>query len=439
MNFSINKNDKSNPIRKTLKQLYQESKNKPFTKKLKRGFAIFGAVVVSIIGISYASATIDQSNLERDNVQIVISDIDDDISVDYPTNSRKIKAKLSGISQLAKAKIADNSVNMNEYKDHSGIIEYEIKNIAEGENTLELSVQDGKRETSKTIKIKRQTKADYDKQELEKATAAAEGSIKKAESDPTDENIARAESAIKALPSDKQINYNKRLDVVKNTKQHATAPATVLATGVYRVLNVIDGDTIDISYNGKSERVRMIGLDTPETKDPRKPVQCFGHEASQRMRDLVAGKNVRIEQDATQGERDKYGRLLLYIYLEDGTNVAYKMIADGYGHEYTYKIPYKYQTQFKAAQKDAENNKRGLWANNTCAGDTKKSIAQQSAPPAQKQPVPATPQSPTPSSPTRCPKNCKEARAMGMTNMHTSHPCYRPSLDRDNDGIACDK
>lgn len=207
MNFSINKNDKSKPIKKI------------FTEKQKRGFAIFGAVVVSIIGISYASAAIDQSNLERDNVQIVISDIDDNISVDYPTNSRKIKAKLSGISQLAKAKIADNSVNINEYKNHSGIIEYEIRNIAESENTIGLSVQDGKRETSKTIKIKRQTKADYDKQELEKATVVAEESIKKAESDPTDENIAAAKSNIKKLPEDKRQLFNERIIKLEKAKQ----------------------------------------------------------------------------------------------------------------------------------------------------------------------------------------------------------------------------
>lgn len=213
MNFSVNKNDKSKPIKKI------------FTEKQKRGFAIFGAVVVSIIGISYASAAIDQSNLERDNVKIIISDIDDNISVGYPTNSRKIKAKLSGISQLAKAKIADNSVNVNEYKDYSGIIEYEIRNIAEGENTINLLVQDGKRQANKTIKIRRQTKADYDKQELEKATATAEEAIKKAESDPTDENIAAAKSNIEKLPKlpklpeDKRQLFNERIIKLEKAKQ----------------------------------------------------------------------------------------------------------------------------------------------------------------------------------------------------------------------------
>lgn len=402
----------------------------------RKWWIILGATIVAIIGASYISITIDQSNLEKNKVQINISGINDNIFIDYNTTSQKIKAKVEGVSLLAKAKVDQASVGIRNNREHTGIIEYEIKNIAEGENNVEISVQDGRRRASKTIKIKRQTKADHDKQEQEKATAAAEESIKKAESDPTDENIAKAESAIQQVSNGQQGGYSNRLAVIKNTKQHATAPATVLAAGLYRVLNTIDGDTIDISYNGKSERVRMIGLDTPETKGPRKPVQCFGREASQRMRDLVGGKNVRIEQDPSQGERDKYGRLLLYIYLEDGTNVAYRMIADGFGHEYTYKIPYKYQSQFKAAQKDAENNKRGLWADSTCAGDTKKPIVQQSISPIPKQSSPVAPQ---PSAPIQCPRNCKEAKARGMGGMGRNHPCYKPSLDRDNDGVACDK
>lgn len=93
------------------------------------------------------------------------------------------------------------------------------------------------------------------------------------------------------------------------------------------VTEVIDGDTIRTS---KHNKIRLVGIDTPETKHPRKPVQCFGKEASQKMNDLVAGRTVYLVADSTQSSKDKYGRDLFYIYLEDGTNVAYTMIRESY-------------------------------------------------------------------------------------------------------------
>ena len=135
----------------------------------------------------------------------------------------------------------------------------------------------------------------------------------------------------------------------------------------------MDGDTIHISYNGKDEKVRFIGLDTPETKDPRKPIQCFGREATAKMTEFAENKNIRLEFDKTQGERDKYGRLLAFVYSEDNKNLAYEMIRQGYGNEYTYNSnPYKYQSEFKEAARKAREENKGLWAENTCAGDATK-------------------------------------------------------------------
>ena len=74
-----------------------------------------------------------------------------------------------------------------------------------------------------------------------------------------------------------------------------------------------------------------------------------------------------------QGERDKYGRLLAYLFLPDGTNINLAMIAGGYAHEYTYNLPYKYQTQFKAAEKTAREAKLGLWADAACAAESARS------------------------------------------------------------------
>ena len=140
-------------------------------------------------------------------------------------------------------------------------------------------------------------------------------------------------------------------------------------TALLNVVKVVDGDTIDVSIDGKTERIRLIGINTPETVDPRKPVECFGKEASDEAKLLLGGKKVYLEADVTQGERDKYNRLLRYIFLEDGTNFNLQMIQDGYAYEDTYEVPYKYQLEFKAAQKSAQENLIGLWSPNTCNGD----------------------------------------------------------------------
>lgn len=140
---------------------------------------------------------------------------------------------------------------------------------------------------------------------------------------------------------------------------------------LYDVASVTDGDTIKVYINSETETVRLIGMDTPETVDPRKPVQCFGKEASNKAKEILNGKKVRLEADSTQGEWDKYDRLLRYVYLEDGTFYNKWMIAEGYAHEYTYDSnPYKYQDDFKEAEKQAREQSKGFWGTSTCNGDT---------------------------------------------------------------------
>jgi micrococcal nuclease len=136
----------------------------------------------------------------------------------------------------------------------------------------------------------------------------------------------------------------------------------------YAVLRVVDGDTIVVSIGGKSETVRLIGIDTPETVDPRKAVQCFGKEASDKTKELLAGQRVMLEKDPSQGERDKYGRLLAYVYRSDGLSINKYLVEQGYAHEYTYNAPYKYQAEFKAAEAEARQQGSGLWAPGACNG-----------------------------------------------------------------------
>ena len=134
----------------------------------------------------------------------------------------------------------------------------------------------------------------------------------------------------------------------------------------YQVLKVIDGDTVSISINGEKETLRLIGVDTPETVHPNKPVECFGIEASNYAKDLLSNKIISVEYDQSQGEVDKYGRSLVYIFLPDGRNFNKIMIEEGYAYEYTYSEVYKYQKEFKESQTYAKENKLGLWADNIC-------------------------------------------------------------------------
>lgn len=134
----------------------------------------------------------------------------------------------------------------------------------------------------------------------------------------------------------------------------------------YSVEKVVDGDTIKVKIDGKLKSVRLIGLDTPEVVDPRKVVECFGREASDKAKEILSGQKIRLEIDSSQGDQDKYGRLLRYVYLEDNTFFNKWMIENGYGHEYTYDIPYIYQVEFQEAENSARENKLGLWSDDAC-------------------------------------------------------------------------
>jgi micrococcal nuclease len=145
------------------------------------------------------------------------------------------------------------------------------------------------------------------------------------------------------------------------------APTDVPA-GFVAVAKVIDGDTLDVVVDGKTERLRLIGINTPETVDPRRPVQCYGKEASNRLKELLQGQVVRIEADPTQDDVDKYGRLLRYVTMADGTLVNLALVADGYAYEYTYGTPYLRQAEFRLAQDQAKEEGRGLWNPAACDG-----------------------------------------------------------------------
>ena len=126
--------------------------------------------------------------------------------------------------------------------------------------------------------------------------------------------------------------------------------------GPFTVTKVVDGDTIWVRQRRRM-KIRMIGLDTPETVDPRKPVQCFGREASAQAKTILGGQSVYLETDPSQDTIDKYGRTLAYVWTASGRLFNLDMIADGYAFEYTYDLPYRYQADFKTAEGDARTQR----------------------------------------------------------------------------------
>lgn len=124
-----------------------------------------------------------------------------------------------------------------------------------------------------------------------------------------------------------------------------------------KVVRVIDGDTIEF-VNG--ERLRYVGIDTPEEVDPKKPVQCFAKEAAAENKFLVEGKSIIFYKDVS--DRDKYGRWLGLVYLPDGASVNLSLVKKGFAFAYPYKPDISHADEFKKAETAARKSKLGLWA-----------------------------------------------------------------------------
>ncbi len=132
------------------------------------------------------------------------------------------------------------------------------------------------------------------------------------------------------------------------------------------VVGVIDGDTVDVDFGGNEERVRLIGVDTPESVDPDRPVQCYGAEASAFVKGLLPkGTHVRVERDVAP--RDRYGRLLGYLYRsDDDLLVNLVLVEQGYADAVTFGDNEALYTTLAAAEATARDQGRGLWG--ACGG-----------------------------------------------------------------------
>lgn len=130
--------------------------------------------------------------------------------------------------------------------------------------------------------------------------------------------------------------------------------------GFYRVVRIDDGDTITVDMNGTNEKVRFLGVDTPETQHPSKPVQCFGKAATEFTKEQIGSQAVRLEADPLNSNRDRYDRLLRYVYLPDDTLLNEELIKQGYGFAYT-AFPLEKTEEFESLEEQARKNETGLW------------------------------------------------------------------------------
>lgn len=142
-----------------------------------------------------------------------------------------------------------------------------------------------------------------------------------------------------------------------------TKGAAASSAGLVAVVGVVDGDTIKVRLGGVTERVRVIGIDTPELASG----ECYAQQASSRMQSLVQSRTVRLVRDPSQGDRDRYDRLLRHVQLTDGRQVAHVLIAGGFGEEYTHDRAYAGQAAYRAAERAAREAGKGIWGSGCLA------------------------------------------------------------------------
>jgi len=209
---------------------------------------------------------------------------------------------------------------------------------------------------------------------------------------------------------------------------------------MFKVISIIDGDTIDVSVRGKTERVRLLSVDSPETKDPRKPVQCFGAEATKKLQSMISGKFVKLTSDRTQGDRDKYKRLLRYVH-DGNIFINAEMVKQGYAFSYK-EYPTKYLTEFNSYEKLARENSLGLWSACNAVSPTKSvTITVPTNTNTQKNFVPQVKQQAAPLVYTSGgDKDCSDfsthSQAQAFFNAAGAGDPH--GLDRDADGLACE-
>lgn len=236
---------------------------------------------------------------------------------------------------------------------------------------------------------------------------------------------------------------------------------------LYKVTRIVDGDTLKLEIDDQEETVRLVGIDTPESVHPTKPVECYAKEASAKLKKLVFNKKIRFEFDTGQGHTDKYGRLLLYIWLpqENGEDLFINeyMVKEGYAYAYK-KIPSKYLSEFSDLEAQAREKEKGLWGQACKCADKKDTEASRKCTECKKAEISyynndcslrkeivddsnctsacpkATTKSSTSTQPSYtcdCSKTCSQITTCAEAQ-YLLDVCGCTRRDGDHDGIACD-
>lgn len=205
------------------------------------------------------------------------------------------------------------------------------------------------------------------------------------------------------------------------------------------VVEIVDGDTIKVLLNGQIVTVRLIGVDTPETVDPRQPVQCYGREAAQFTTNMIRRANNRVLLERDVSETDRYGRLLRYVWLEhpDGRRMLnYELVAQGYAQVVTYPPDVKYADVFVQLQREAREQRRGLWG---ACGEF--GVPAATPTPERRQATPTRDRKCDPSYPDVCippPPPDLDCRDIPYRRFRVLPPDPH-GFDRDGNGIGCER
>lgn len=150
------------------------------------------------------------------------------------------------------------------------------------------------------------------------------------------------------------------LSTVASKETGTKTQKTPAPPGYFYVTYVYDGDTLAVNMDGNEEKIRMIGVDTPETVKPNSPTECYGKKASDFLKNRLNGKYVRLESDAINQNRDRYDRLLRYVFDSDGILVNKQIIEEGYGFAYL-SFPFTKSEEFRLTQVKAREQSKGVW------------------------------------------------------------------------------
>ena len=214
-------------------------------------------------------------------------------------------------------------------------------------------------------------------------------------------------------------------------------PAAVSGAFTYRgtVTRIVDGDTLDVRLtSGKRERVRLIGIDAAERG------ACYATAASSRVAQLAMSKQVVLKGDATQDTRDRYGRLLAYVWIPGGRDLGYQLISGGFAKVYVFRNPFQRLSAYRNAESVAQTGAVGQWK--LCGNPPATTPLPVTPPPVTPPPVTPPPSTACHASYSPClpivgDLDCADVRALGVAPVRVlgSDP-YR--LDGDNDGYGCE-